>query len=738
MKVKKLSNIMKVKDNMKIKKFLYGFCGVVIISGIVFIISWGGRPYGEKLNEGDIAMRSIYSPFNFTAQGEINKEVTEKLRQEAAEEIKDIYEININSESEIHKELDRFFKDINLFKQKEFLDETDKVSAFNEKFNTNFDLEQINLLLNFKNLDELHNITEEVIDEIFSKSIASSSLLAELVKKDIKTIIIYRNDEEIKKDVSEILSLSQLNETTHSTLQSYFPKDKKLIEVLTGFLTKIVNPNIKFSSELTEEKIVEAKASIPPVYNRLFVKKNELIVEKGEKVNQRKIKLLSTIEKIQKSENKIWYTMGTIGIIALFSLILILYFYFYRPSMFNNRNLLLVGLLSFILVVLAKGVTISPLSSYFIPLASISMLVAILLNFNIAVLVTGLLSFISGLIVGDGLTIAIVFFCGALLSIFILRKIRSRLEILQAALVVSITNFIMICMLGIFRNLDYRAFLTQGLWGIGNGFLSGLLVMGLLPLLEYIFNITTNISLLEQSDLNHPLLKKMILRAPGTYHHSLIVGNLSEAACETIGANSLLARVGSCFHDIGKIEKAEYFSENQIRTQSKHDKLTPDMSKLIIIKHVKDGIELAKKYKLRQAIIDIIAQHHGTGLVFYFFQRALDEKVDDSEVEEEYYRYSGPKPQTKEAAVVLLADSVEAASRALSSPTPARIKVTVRKVINNKFIDGQLDECDLTLRELNRIAAVFIRILTGIFHSRIEYPEKLQKKSSQNDSRRKK
>jgi putative nucleotidyltransferase with HDIG domain len=246
--------------------------------------------------------------------------------------------------------------------------------------------------------------------------------------------------------------------------------------------------------------------------------------------------------------------------------------------------------------------------------------------------------------------------------------------------------------------------------------------MGLLHLFEMLFGITTNITLLELSDLNNPILKDLILKAPGTYHHSLIVGNLAEAACDAISANSLLARVGAYYHDIGKIEKAEYFSENEIEAKSRHEALTPTMSALIIINHVKDGIEVARKHNLPASILDFITQHHGTGLIYFFYQRALEKNGDESFLKEEDFRYPGPKPQTKEAAVVLLADAVEASSRTLSDPTPARIQALTQRIINNKFIDGQLDECDLSLKDLNKIAMSFARILTGIFHSRVEYP----------------
>jgi putative nucleotidyltransferase with HDIG domain len=282
---------------------------------------------------------------------------------------------------------------------------------------------------------------------------------------------------------------------------------------------------------------------------------------------------------------------------------------------------------------------------------------------------------------------------------------------------------------GLLNSLEFHIYITEAFMGLANGVMSAIIVTGILPIFETLSKTITDISLLEIADLNHPILKEMVIRAPGTYHHSLVVGNIAEAACEAIGANALLARVSAYFHDIGKIEKAEYFSENQAG-ESMHDKLSPTMSSLIITNHVKNGVELAQRYGLNKKIVDIIRQHHGTGLVFYFFKRALEKREDD-DVFEGGFRYPGPRPQTKEAACVLLADSVEAASRTLEDPTPSSLQGLVKKVINNKFIDGQLDECELTLRDLEKIAEVFTHILTGIYHSRVEYPEDAGKKNNQ-------
>src|SRR6059036_2975393 len=276
----------------------------------------------------------------------------------------------------------------------------------------------------------------------------------------------------------------------------------------------------------------------------------------------------------------------------------------------------------------------------------------------------------------------------------------------------------------------------QSALALGNGMLTATLVGGVLPMLEHLFGITTDISWLEASDLNHPLLRRMTIEAPGTYHHSLVVANLAEAAAEAIGANATLCRVCSYFHDVGKLVKPEYFTENMSFERNPHDDLAPTMSALIIVAHVKEGVDLALKYRLNQRIVDIIQEHHGTSLVRYFYQRALQQHEDARaggkimklreddipEVKEESFRYSGPKPQTKESAIVSLADAVESASRSLEKPTPAKIEQLVNDIIDQRISDHQLDECDLTLRDVRVIAERFRFTLMTMLHSRIAYP----------------
>jgi putative nucleotidyltransferase with HDIG domain len=259
--------------------------------------------------------------------------------------------------------------------------------------------------------------------------------------------------------------------------------------------------------------------------------------------------------------------------------------------------------------------------------------------------------------------------------------------------------------------------------GFVGGLLGSILTMAFIPVVESVFNYTTDIKLLELANLSHPVMQEMVVKAPGTYHHSLVVGSMCEAAAKEIGANALLAKVMAYYHDIGKMEHAQYFIENQRPNYNPHDHVSPYMSKTILVAHVKDGAEMAMHHKLGQPIVDGILQHHGTTLIPYFFNRAMEEAAAQGDtVDESDFRYPGPKPQFKEAGIVMLADSIEAAARSLDEPTTTRLQSIVKTIIQNKFTDGQLEDCNLTLRDLSFIEKSFNKILLGIYHHRIDYP----------------
>lgn len=411
-----------------------------------------------------------------------------------------------------------------------------------------------------------------------------------------------------------------------------------------------------------------------------------------------------------------------------------------RNSYLKNYSILNLTFLFIIIMVTSYVIINQGWSRFYIPFCIIPMLVTILFNqLELSLLITLATSVVIASIAGNHLHLGVLFFVSGLASSILVLNARRRITIIRAGFIIGILQVALLFFVDRFWIAPPQIYLVSYLIIFINGLSSSVIVLGILPVFEYLFKTVTNISLLELADFQHPLLQRLILEAPGTYHHSLIVGNLSDAACSVVGANALLARIGAYYHDIGKLQKPDYFSENQRINESKHDIISPTMSKLVIINHVKDGVELARKCRLNPRIVDFIQLHHGDSLVYYFYRRALESLEEDQEIKEEGFRYPGPKPNTKETAIVLLADSVEAATRALKDPTPTKIEEIVHKVINNKFIDGQLDECELTLKDLEKISAVFIRILSGIYHVRITYPEESKsennhKKSSKEDS----
>jgi len=450
-----------------------------------------------------------------------------------------------------------------------------------------------------------------------------------------------------------------------------------------------------------------------------------------------------------------------LGISQLLSGILIsslLVFLFYRdilrykPSYLKKYNMLLllafiltgtllVGrLFSYILLNLSKGLEYKFLESalFGIPIPVGAMFVSLLFDFHTAITFSFVVSILTGLWLNDAFFTFYVF-VGSITAAFSVIRCKKRSEIIKGGSYVILVNIVTVILILMFKNNIFTVKLFPSIiFAVIGGISVIALISLLLPLIEYSFKVTTDISLLELLDLDQPLMKNLMINAPGTYYHSVIVGNLVEAAAEAIGVNPLLARVSAYYHDIGKIKMPEYFVENQSSSISKHEKLTPHMSSLIIINHVKEGVELAKQYKLPSPIIDVIAQHHGTMLVSYFYQKAK-EQSNSVKPPEEDYRYPGPKPQTRVAALVMMADAVEAASKVLNDPTPARISSLVDRIINHIFLEGQLDECELTLKDIQEVKKRFSYILTGILHKRIDYPgfdfnnENFDKESTENN-----
>jgi len=442
------------------------------------------------------------------------------------------------------------------------------------------------------------------------------------------------------------------------------------------------------------------------------------------------------------------YKSGIFSFLGINILIFILFVFFYRdlkrykPAYLKKKemllllgsmiifNLIIIRLFEHLFSVFSKGLEIdNPLIHYFgIPFAIGAVMIVMIFDFHTAIIFSLILTLMIGIWIEISL-FPIYVFITCLIGAFSLLKVKKRTDIITAgAYITLLTLLSSLSILFIKESISLNSIYFLMSFSVINGFSVSSLCFLFLPVIEKFFKIATPLSLIELLDIDHPLMKKLSLEAPGTYHHSMIVSSLAESAAEVVGVNPLLAKVASYYHDIGKLRMPEYFVENQTGCISKHEKLNPHLSSMIIISHVKDGVELANEFGLPEIIKDVIQQHHGTALVKYFYQKAL--KESENPPHEQDYRYPGPKPQTKLAATVMLADAIEASARTLDDPTPARISNLIDKIIKDIFLDGQLDDCEITLKDLTEIKKRFEYVLTGIFHRRIPYPEierKIQK-----------
>lgn len=516
---------------------------------------------------------------------------------------------------------------------------------------------------------------------------------------------------------------------------------------LSALLTNLLRPSISYNQSETETRRQAAREAVQPVL--IQVKKGEIIVREGDRVSPEQAGKLGAL-RAQGSRGVLLSQLAGL-LLGCFVLLFIAHRYGqrnirkYRP---DNRDLLflagtLVGMVlilklgSFVATALGSAFPyIEPGAYYYVlPFAAAAMVVRIVLNSEVALIFSMVFAAIVGFLFGNSFELFLFALLSSMAGAHWVRQLTVRTSMYRAGARLSMFNFMAILAIHLMTGQEIGVGLLFELgFGLLGGLIAALLVSGIIPLVESAFRYTTNLKLVELANMNNPLLRELMIQAPGTYHHSIIVGNLAEAAAETIGANPLLARVAAYYHDIGKARKPLYFIENVSGGENKHDKLTPSMSALILMAHLKDGLEMARQHHLGGALIDIIREHHGTSLMKFFYDRA--KQREEREVDEYDYRYPGPKPQTREAAVIMLADAVEAASRTLTDPTPARIQGMVQKIINNIFIDGQLDECELTLKDLHYIAKSFNRVLGGIFHHRIDYPEPVSKERGDKGARK--
>ncbi len=521
--------------------------------------------------------------------------------------------------------------------------------------------------------------------------------------------------------------------------------DYQLTSLIIDICQQLIQPNITLNRKETEQRRQKAAADVT---RAVFpVKAGEMIIREGELVDKGKLIKLAELQKQQSAQHL--DPMSFIGIFVLtFSLLLVSYLLFLKDHQnlknYHNKHICFLFFtmifylgLAQIMIYLSRSLAPSAAwnlaaTSFFmlIPIPSASMLVCIFLGFDIAVGCSILISILTAIAFGGNFLVLIFYFLSGIISAHWVEDQQKRKNLIGAGFKLGIFNTLLAASFWLYSpdHTVPAALLQHELMAFCGGLLSAILTLGLSPMIEIGFTYTTESKLLEISNLDQPLIKRLMIEAPGTYNHSLIVGTLAEAAGSAIGASGLMAKVMGYYHDIGKLDKPLYFVENQSDGKNRHDKLSPSMSALILIQHVKKGVELARQYRLGNEVIEGIVQHHGTSLIKYFYAKSL--KTSSGNVNEADFRYPGPKPQTREAGIVMLADVAEASVRALERPTASRIKGRVKALINDIFADGQLEECELTLKDLHAIAKSFNTILTSIYHNRIEYPDKSQEKKN--------
>ena len=488
-------------------------------------------------------------------------------------------------------------------------------------------------------------------------------------------------------------------------------------------------PTLAYDEPSTTLARKEAREAVKDVYDTY--ERGDLLVGQDQEIKEDELVLLraehdaanaslSTTGRLRRA--------GSIVVLvgALFTLIGY-YIHRHEPAIAHSGpRIIAISVLMVAAMGLSRMLASQPWDAELVPVALSAMILAIAFNPHFALMVSFALCVLTTLAIGQGIGHFLVLMGGTAAGVLPLEQVRTRTKPILVGATAAAGYFLLTWATGLWQNQPVALIASDSAWRAGWGLLAGFILGGCLPFVESAFGIVTGISLLELGDITHPLLQELVRRAPGTHNHSVTVGTIAEAAAERIGANGLLVRIGSYFHDIGKMLKPHYFVENQLGSQNRHANLAPAMSTLIIIGHVKDGVDLGRQHHLPEPIIDLIEQHHGTTLVEYFYREAArrcDGNPDAGAVQESAFRYPGPKPRSKEAGILMISDAVESASRTLSEPTPARIEGLVQELIDKRLRDGQFDECGLTLREIAEIRDSLIKSLIGIYHGRVKYPE---------------
>ena len=690
---------------LRIQSKLLIFVGMILLLNIIFPPP--AMPQRYDISTGEIAPYDIIAPYDFFIPK--SDQVLAEEREDIARRIPPVFELDGEVLKDINANIDGL---------EALIDSTRRLPVSRDSI---VRLVQRQYALNSGVITYLlRNDHKRIFQglrnrfaEVYAKGILSEK------RSEHRIIAITSGIQETVESIDQIYSVDEAESVVAIGQRAEY---RSLVQFF-------IKPNITYNEERTDERIDGVFENVPKTKGKVL--RGEIIAEKHKRVDS------GTMEKILALEST-YISIGTWEIVKslLFRNILYLAIFFLifkfnattNMKLFTGKNLYFVALLSSAFLVIAR-ITHAANVMYLTPIAFFIFLFALYFNFHVGMLFTLLFASIFGIVLNSAAIFTFLFVSG-IVAAFSSQTIDSRLAFYRPLAYISLANIGAILFIDLYLVEGGINFFSLGT-GIANSVIVTLSFVLFLPLFERLFDFTTDLTLLELGNLNLPLFKDMAIEAPGTYHHSIIVGNLAEAGARYIGADPVLARVGAYYHDIGKLKKPEYFIENQIGIRNPHDTLKPQMSALIIISHVKDGIETAKKMKLPRKVVDVIEQHHGTSMIELFYRKALEESSDTAQ---DSYRYPGPRPKTKETALVMLADSVEAAARGERNITVAKLQKIVKENVEKKFNDGQLDDCPITRHDLEQVKTAFMPILTGVFHPRVDY-EQANKRSNGNETK---
>jgi putative nucleotidyltransferase with HDIG domain len=701
-----------LKTYLKSKTFQRILIGIITIAVAFIIIENGAVPKKYRLNLGESSNYDITAPRDIE-----NRQKTIELARAASDAVPPVMIRLDNVPIDTLNTVSEFFtvvEDARKSVEKSLQDQgiTKKDKGYRQKL----EVEQA--------------IAANRLEEDIKK------FAVPLSTEQVRYLVTKITDEELsqfKKLSMELIGSIMKEEVTEGNLvekvynaQSSFQKSEvsQDLKIIGGLLVKaVIKPNNLVDTDLTAKKKQEAYDTA--LENRQIIAEGSRILSFGDIVTEDKLEVLKELNLVETDRFDYAFAAGIMGLVLLLSAILVLYMNFFCKKILYNRNdLILLNVI--ILLTLVSSRIIHIYSPLLMPVFIAPMLISILLDLRLSIIVNMVLSLALSFITKGDMSFMCISFIGGTFAAFVVSRANQRSKLSAAGLGIAAVNAVVIAFLGLVSKSTPGSIANDaGIIAI-NGILSTILTIGILPFFESTFNIITPLKLLELANPNQPLIKRLLMEAPGTYHHSLMVGNLAEVATEAIEGNALLARVGAYYHDVGKLKRPNFFKENQL-SDNPHDRMTPNLSTLVITSHTSDGVEIAEKYKIPLAIKEIISQHHGTTLAAYFYYKAKKGEKGEN-IKQEDFRYQGPRPTTKEAAVVMLADSVEAAVRSMVDKTEGKIEGLIRKIIKDKLDDGQLDLCELTLKDLDNIARAFLRVFGGYFHEREEYPDMKMKK----------